>query len=139
MERGDHLASATGAHGPAPAREAVGLSPSLCSESGKARLATPVDHHGFNEHRRWSHPQPAFIIECLVNHERFEGLRMPREPEHTILVTLVMAVAAGFWFGGKWGEGFCHEENEREVMWNSGNQEAEVSGCFSCFPGFHIQ
>ena len=79
------------------------------ADQREARFPPAIDRDRFHKHRRRPHPESAFTIQCLINHERLERLGMAREPDHAILAALVMAIAAGLWLGGKGSEGIWHE------------------------------
>ena len=56
----------------------------------------------FTKHHGRPHPKTPRTIQCLIYNQRFLRLRMPRQTDYTILVTLVVAIKSGRWFGSKW-------------------------------------
>ncbi len=53
-----------------------------------------IDDHRFAKHRRRTHPQAEFAVECLVHHEFFAGLRVRRGTNHAVFLAFVMLIAA---------------------------------------------
>jgi len=95
--------------GKRPDRRGRGCTASGLSNPLETRTGISSDGDRLQKHRLGTDPECGRVaVEGLVKHEGFQGFAVPRDAEHTVLVSLVMAVTAGSGLDRQRWEGRVH-------------------------------
>ena len=68
------------------------------ADVGEARAGHAVAGDLLGPHGQRAHPEAARAVERLIDHQRLKRLRVPRNPDHAVIISLKMAINAGLEF-----------------------------------------
>jgi hypothetical protein len=61
----------------------------------ESRYVLSIHHHGITKHRQRADPEGVITVETAIDHQLFFGLAVTGRSHDLVIVSLVVAIAAG--------------------------------------------